>query len=149
MTLAESFNRGNPRKTRFDGQTVHSYVRLPVADGTRITVTRVRSSLVRAQALKLAVDKGELKANGVVVPSVAVWSHTAPESVEIEVLGRKVRTLDIWNAWSLDGVDSSWLGNAGMLVDTSAGATLLSCSDGLGEPCFEDLVVRLEIANAE
>lgn len=147
MTLAEALAKGSGRKTKWQGRTVHSFVRIPVADRDRIVIHRLRSSKVRAQALKLAVDRGELKANGVVVSTVAVWSHTAPETVTLEVVGKRAKSLDIWNAWSYEGVDSSWLGNAGILVESTGDAHVLRCSDGLGEPAFDDLVARVEVSH--
>ena len=111
----------------------------------RRDVTTGISAADRSQTIKMAVDRGELRANGVVVPTVAVWSHTAPETAELDVVGRRAKSLDIWNSWSFEGVDSSWLGNAGILVESSATGHLLRCSDGLGDPSFDDLVVRIEV----
>lgn len=147
MSLAQTFAKGNGRKIKWQGEAVHSYLRVPVTEGDRITITRVRSSTVRAQALKVAVDRGDLRANGVVVPSVALWSHTAPETATLEVIGRRARSIDLWNSWSSDGVDSSWLGNAGMQIEPTHTGQLLRCSDGLGEPTFDDLVVRVEVTS--
>jgi len=39
----------------------------------------------------------------------------------------------------------AWLGNAGMLVETQDDAVILKCSDGVGSPDFEDLVVELSL----
>jgi hypothetical protein len=64
-------------------------------------------------------------------------------------VGRRDKNLDIWNSWSYEGVDSSWLGNAGMLVESSATGYLLRCSDGLGDPAFDDLVVRVEVQHGD
>ena len=145
MSLAQAFAKGSARRTKWNGTSVHSVVRIDVSAGDRIAVTRVRSSRVRAQALKLALDRGDLRANGVAVPTVAIWSHTAPERAELDVVGRRAKSVEIWNAWSFEGVDSSWIGNAGIIVESEGGARLLRCSDGLGEPSFDDLVVRLEV----
>lgn len=145
MTLAEALAKGSGRKTKWQGRTVHSFVRIAVTDGDRIVIRRLRASKIRAQALKLAVDRGELKANGLVVSTVAVWSHTAPDTVTLDIVGKRAKSVDIWNAWSHEGVDSSWLGNAGILVESTGDGHLLRCSDGLGEPSFDDLVVRVEV----
>lgn len=145
-TLAEAFRSGSGRKIDWQGQTLWSYLRLSVKDGDRLNVVRLSASPVRAQALKLSVDKGGLRANGVVVSTAAIWSHTAPETAELEVVGRRARFVDVWNAWSLDGVDSSWIGNAAMSVDTDGATHTIRCSDGMGEVTFDDLVVRLELA---
>lgn len=148
MSLAQSFAKGSGRRIKWQGTTVHSFVRLDVSPGDRLTVTRLAASRVRAQALKVAVDRGDLRANGVVVPSVAIWSHSAPELAELEVVGRRAKSIDIWNAWSFEGVDTSWLGNAGMVVEDTDTGTVLRCSDGVGVPSFDDLVVRVEVAGA-
>lgn len=142
-TLSAAFQRGNPRKAKWQGTTVHSVLRLPVSAGDVLRVERRSSSASRAQALKIATDRGELRANGIVVPVVAIWSHTAPPEAVLEVVGRRTRTVDIWNAWSFQGVDSSWLGNAGMVVESSDDSHLLRCSDGLGQVSFDDLVVHV------
>lgn len=149
MSLAQAFAKGNGRRTKWQGTAVNALIRLDVSTGDRIVVTRVRSSRVRAQALKVAVDRGDLRANGVAVPVVSIWSHTAPEQVELQVVGRRAKSIDVWNAWSFEGVDSAWIGNAGMIVEQEGAARVLRCSDGLGEPTFEDLVVRIEVIRGD
>lgn len=144
-SLAEAFRSGNGRKTKWQGKQVHSLFQLNVKDGDSLLVTRVSASPLRAQALKLATDKGGLRANGVVVSPMAIWTHTSPEQLSIQVVGRKIRSLDIWNGWSFDGVDSSWLGNAGMIIETWGDVHTLRCSDGIGEPTFDDLVMTVTV----
>lgn len=144
-SLADLFARGNGRKTKWQGTTIYSVYQLPVSEGDIVTVRRISASPRRAQALKLAVDRGSLRANGIIADTVGIWTHTAPQVASVEVVGRRARSLDVWNSWSGDGVDSSWLANAAMVVDESGGTTVLRCSDGLGEPSFDDLVVSIEV----
>lgn len=141
--MAESRLPG--RKPRWNGKKVLEIVEVPVSDGDIITIDRIASSELRAQALKLGVDKGDLRANGVAVPTIAVWSHTAPQSVTVEVVGHKVRSMTLWNAWSHGGVDSSWIGSSGIVIEDDDSGRILRCSDGLGEATFDDLVVRVAI----
>jgi len=122
-----------------------SIFQLDVKSGDTIQVRRVSTSSLRAQALKVGADKGELRANGVLTPVAAIWTHTAPKVATLEVVGRKTRTLELWNSWSYDGVDSSWIGGAGMRVESDGNAHTLLCSDGVGEPNFEDLVVEVTV----
>lgn len=143
-TLAAAFQRGNARKAKWQGTTVHSVLRIQVGEGDILRISRRTSSPSRAQALKVATDRGEVRANGIVVPVVAIWSHTAPPEVVVEVVGRRTRTVDLWNAWSFQGVDSAWLGNAGMIVESTGDSHLLRCSDGLGDVSFDDLVVHVD-----
>jgi len=144
-SLAAAFSKGNGRKVTWKGQTVESVIEIPVQDGDRIMLTRLTSSTTRAQALKLGIDKGELRANGVLMQTAAIWTHTSPLEIQIDVVGRRAKSVDVWNSWSSDGVDSAWLGNAGMVVERTSSITTLRCSDGLGDPTFDDLVVKLEI----
>ena len=146
--LAAAFRNGNGRKTKWQGEIIHSFFHISVKEGDTIEVKRLDACPTRAQALKIAVDKGSLRTNGVVLSSIAIWTHTSPEQVTLHVVGRKARSIDIWNSWSFDGVDSSWLGSAGMIVESADNVHTLRCSDGLGEPTFEDLVVQVTIRHA-
>lgn len=144
-SLAAAFRSGNGRKVKWQGRFVYSMVQLGVKDGDIVEITRLSSSQTRAQALKLAVDKGDLRANGVLVPTAAIWTHTSPETATLQVVGKRAKSVDIWNSWSFEGVDSAWLGNAGMLVESDGDQHTLRCSDGVGDPTFDDLVVRVHV----
>lgn len=148
-TLAQAFSSGSGRKTKWKGTTVHSFHQIAVKPGDVVEVTRINQSKTRAQALKLALDRGDLRANGILGSPIAIWTHTSPQNVSIEVVGKKARTLDVWNSWSFDGVDSSWLGSAGILVEDAEDGDghILRCSDGLDEPQFDDLVAHVRIRN--
>lgn len=146
-TLSQAFATGSGRKVKWHGQTAYSFHQLSVKPGSVIEITRISESATRAQALKLALDRGDLRANGIVAPTLAIWTHNSPIDVSIEVVGKKARSLDIWNSWSFDGVDSSWLGNAGILIedDDEGDGHILRCSDGLDDATFNDLVVHVRI----
>ena len=55
----------------------------------------------------------------------------------------------LWNTWTVDGIEHAWLANAGMVVETDltgdAPAVRVACSDGHGDPTFDDLVVRIAL----
>ena len=144
-SLASSFRSGNPRKAKWQGKTVFSVFDLPVSDGDTIKITRMSASKTRAQALKVAIDKGDLRANGVLMTTAAIWTHTAPDEASLTVVGKRARSVDVWNSWSYEGVDSCWLGNAAMIVEQDGDAHILKCSDGVGSARFDDLVVRIEV----
>lgn len=147
-SLAAAFRNGNGRKTKWQGEIVHSFLHIGVKEGDTIEVERLEASPTRAQALKVAVDKGSLRTNGVVLSPIAIWTHTSPKQATLHVVGRKARSIDIWNSWSFEGVDSSWLGSAGMIVESTNNVHTLRCSDGLGEPSFDDMVVRVTVRDA-
>lgn len=147
-SLARLFAKGDNRKATWQSTTIYSYLRFSINPGDTIRLTRQQSSPNRAQALKLALDKGELRANGVLMETAAVWSHSAPSEVTLEVVGRRARSIDIWNAWSLSGVESSWIGNSALTVTSEGTSHIIGCSDGVGSVDFNDLVVRLDLASA-
>ncbi len=144
VTLAEAF-AGGTRKTKWQGGAVYSVYSISVKDGDVLTVTRTAASSQRAQALKLGVDRGNLRANGVLANTAAIWTPTSPDIVTLQVVGKRARSIDLWNAWSLAGVDTSWVGNAGMLIDADGSHFTVRCSDGLGEPKFDDLIATIAI----
>ena len=82
--------------------------------------------------------------NGYRGPEVALWSHNSPET-------RNQNTwswgslLEVWNAWSMGGVDTSWIGNAGIVTKSTSEGEILQCSDGVGYSSFTDLVVQISI----
>lgn len=143
LTLQEMFEEDEADAIDWQGQIVRSVIRFPVEDDTRIRLRRLGSSRDRAQALKLSINSGNLVVpeSGFSHQSLSIWSHTAPDEVELRIEGRRATQLDVWNAWSLDGVDNSWLGNAGIVIHDHAGGHTLQCSDGVGEPDFADLVI--------
>lgn len=144
-TLEQAWANTTNRKVNWKGHWVYSLARFEVSEGDVITVTRLSASLERAQALKVSVDRGDLRANGLLSNCVAVWSHTAPKVASIEVVGKKAKTIEVWNAWSVRGVDTSWVGPSGMVIDSKLNTHTLYCSDGIGSPTFKDFVVELAL----
>lgn len=144
--LARLFAKGDHRKVTWQSTTIYSYLRFSINHGDTLRLTRLKSSPGRAQALKLELDKGELRANGVLMETAAVWSHSSPSEVTLEVVGKRARSIDIWNAWSLGGVETSWIGNSAMTVNSEGLTHVLGCSDGVGPVNFDDLVMQLDLA---
>ncbi len=60
-------------------------------------------------------------------------------------------TLQLWNSWLIGDAEHAWTGNSGVVVeelDVPEGADArlrLWCSDGLGDPQFDDLVVVITV----
>ena len=77
----------------------------------------------------------------------------AAEGAEIDdasPLQRPV-TLQVWNSWLIGHEEHAWTGNSGLVaeeLEVPEGANTrlrLWCSDGLGDPQFDDLVVVITI----
>ena len=131
----------------YGGREVRPLLRLAVAEGTRVRVERVNARPDRRQALKLVAVDGHLEVDEAVSEIISLWSDTSPAVVELTVLGGQARRLEVWNAWDLGGLESAWLGNAGMIVEQGERHLTLHCSDGLGPPTFTDLQVHLSVAS--
>ena len=129
------------------GRDVRPLLRLAVSEGTRVRVERIGARPDRRQALKLAAVNGLLEVNEATSEIITLWSDTSPTDVELTVLGAQTRRLEVWNAWDMGGLESAWLGNAGMIVVPRERYLALHCSDGLGPPSFTDLQVRLSVAS--
>ena len=144
-TISELLSRSNSDTINHRGRVVRAVVHLPVRDGARVRLERVSVGSPRPQAIKIGVQKGVVDVNRHRAPAVALWSHTSPDVVDLVVRSGGPTTLDLWNAWSMGGVDSSWIGNAGIVTRRTDTGQLLQCSDGIGPATFNDLVVAVEI----
>jgi len=145
QTISELLEESGSDTISYRGRVVRALVRIPVKDGSLVKVKRESVNSPRLQALKISVNKGAVDINGHREPVISLWSHTSPEEVEFTVRGREVSVLEVWNAWSMGGVDTSWIGNSGIVTKTSAKGQLLQCSDGIGPATFSDLVATIEV----
>ena len=145
QTISELLEESGSDTISYRGRVVRALVRIPVKDGSLVKVKRESVNSPRLQALKISVNKGAVDINGHREPVISLWSHTSPEEGELTVRGREVSVLEVWNAWSMGGVDTSWIGNSGIVTKTSAKGQQLQCSDGIGQATFSDLVATIEV----
>ena len=145
QTISELLEESGSDTISYRGRVVRALVRIPVKDGSLVKIKRESVNSPRLQALKISVNKGAVDINGHREPVISLWSHTSPEEVEFTVRGREVSVLEVWNAWSMGGVDTSWIGNSGIVTKTSAKGQQLQCSDGIGQATFSDLVATIEV----
>ena len=145
QTISELLEESGSDTISYRGRVVRALIRIPVKDGSLVKVKRESVNSPRLQALKISVNKGAVDINGHREPVISLWSHTSPEEVEFTVRGREVSVLEVWNAWSMGGVDTSWIGNSGIVTKTSAKGQQLQCSDGIGQATFSDLVATIEV----
>ena len=145
QTISELLEESGSDTISYRGRVVRALVRIPVKDGSLVKVKRESVNSPRLQALRISVNKGAVDINGHREPVISLWSHTSPDEVEFTVRGREVSVLEVWNAWSMGGVDTSWIGNSGIVTKTSAKGQQLQCSDGIGQATFSDLVATIEV----
>ena len=145
QTTSELFEESGSDTISYRGRVVKALVRIPVRDGSVVRGKRESVNSPRLQAVKLSVNKGVVDINGLREPVISLWSHTSPIEVEFTVRGNEASVLEVWNAWSMGGVDTSWIGNSGIVTKTSSNGQLLQCSDGIGQATFSDLVATIEV----
>ena len=144
-TLSDLFADG-AETIEHRGREIRPFLRLAVSKDTKVRVQWIGARSDRRQALKLAAVNGQLEVNDAAAEIITLWSDTSPDVVELTVQGARTRRLEVWNAWDLGGLETAWLGNAGMIVEPSERYLALHCSDGLGPPSFTDLQVHLSVA---
>ena len=147
QTISELFEESGSDTISYRGRVVRALVRIPVKDGSLVKVKRESVNSPRLQALRISVNKGAVDINGHREPVISLWSHRSSEEFEFTVRGREVSVLEVWNAWSMGGVDTSWIGNSGIVTKTSAKGQQLQCSDGIGQATFSDLVATIEVVD--
>lgn len=147
--LSELFGVAESRSVQWEGLTVYSLLELPALSSFHmLRVEFQRVSTDRREGLRIKVRGGELGFADLDTQDAVLWADTAPpeSAVLIKPEGKgKVAVVRAWNVWETDGVMSSWIGNAGMLVESDGNDFTLRCSDGHGEVTFDDLVVRLTL----
>jgi hypothetical protein len=143
--LSELFDEAGSDTINHRGRIVKAVVRVPVRDGAVVKVLRKQVGADRPQGLKLALNDGVLDINTLQARSVVLWSTTSPDEVSLAVRGSSATTLELWNCWSMGGVDTSWIGNAGIVTKTTATGMVLRCSDGIGPAEFSDLEVEVAV----
>jgi|SRR5579875_328792 hypothetical protein len=75
---------------------------------------------------------------------IVFWHDTAPQTVELEVIG-KPSTIEVKNVWDVgDGVIHSWHNGAAMIVESLPDGRRYRCNDGFADDDFDDIVFRLE-----
>lgn len=142
-TLGELFAAQNTDTVHHRGRIVKAVVRIPVSDGATLIVRRRGVGAPRPQSLHLALGSGTIEVEGQQGAEVVLWSNTSPEEVTLTIHGEAATILEVWNGWSMGGVDNAWIGNAGIVTKNTSSGTVLRCSDGVGEPDFSDLEVEI------
>lgn len=111
-----------------------------------LTIEFVSTESAFRQGLSIKVRGGIAQINQVSAGTFALWTDTAPKVVDVDLRWTKKarRALQLWNIWEINGITHAWLGNAAMRIDKQDEKSwLLHCSNGLGEPNFDDLVARI------
>lgn len=144
--LSERLAEAKGAPIRLGEVEVRAIYELRFIDETALNVTFQQFRKDRAQALRLKAEGGILVANGLTLRDAAFWTDTAPQTFRVSFQPKHDGgVVKMWNEWRDDsGTEHAWIGNAGMVVTVDADRTIsLKCSDGIGVPSFDDLVVTI------
>ena len=145
-TLSELFADAPGPVVQYEGLTVHGAVFRYVNKAGRFVVRFFHAVHNPIQALAINIRPGQLFIAGEESPKMLLRLDTSPNVVEVRYLpssnGSKI---SLYNAWiNEEGGTDAWLTHAGMLVEEIGNKITLRCSDGQGEPTFDDLIVEIE-----
>lgn len=146
MDLMNRFVESKGEPIEFEGRRLHWTYHLPVkSEKIRLRFRHfVREPL---QGLAINANGCTVKIGSFRSRRFQLWSDSAPESVTIIVeTASPGATLSLFNIWGDETHEPMLyrLNNAAIFAQELNGHTVLSCSDGVGPPNFEDLVVVLE-----
>jgi hypothetical protein len=150
-TLGELFMKSSGQPIEYNGITVHLAVFRHVSKPGRFVVRFIKAKSEPIQALRIDLDPGKLTISELADvdpgdPKIILRLDTCPDVAEVVYRpSRKGGRLTFYNAWidENDQVDA-WVMHAGMIVEETEKKILLACSDGKGEPTFDDLIVEIE-----
>lgn len=146
--LSEMFAEQQSNVIDWNGTPVYGLVEFAELP-SRLRLSFVSGKQIPAQGVQLRMRGGTLVANDQESADIVLWQDTAPQNVSIEVRrgGRGKPELKLWNVWrgGLD-VTQAWLGNAAIQIEgePASGSFQIHCSDGQGEPSFNDLILEVE-----
>lgn len=144
MTFTDQFASAHGAPIRYEGRELHTKLSLAVNQGDTLRMRFLRSTERPVQGIGVKGDKCELRVAGTTAKNLGLWTDTAPSTLELEVVKAKPEARVILvNQWRDERHGSTMyhLNNAAMeLVRQPDGSILARCSDGWGEPDFNDLV---------
>lgn len=144
--LAKLFSEAKGHTVEYEGRTVHGVVFRHVNTPGKFLVRFIKAVPLPVQALCIDIEPGKLLIEDTEAPNMLLRLDTSPSVVNVSYRpGTKGSRISFYNAWiNEDGGIDSWLVHAGMLVEESGNKMVLRCSDGRGEPTFDDLIVEIE-----
>lgn len=159
-TLARRFRSQRTDRIRLEGEEVFSKIELSVTGPTIIELAFESCRTDCAEGLGLLASDFPLSVTATDVHVIdPAWTETdqlsllmPPDSiVQLRCDAEPPGHLTLWNTWMHEGTEHAWTGNSGVMVErlnAPKGASdrmRLWCSDGLGDPSFDDLVVVLTV----
>lgn len=154
-TLADRFRTQRTDRIRVDGIEIVSLAEVDVPEGSVLEVIVEDSRPDVEQSLRILSQAGNITvSNSDFEPaeSILVLGESYP-AFEIEFTDPESTggTLQLWNSWILGDGEHAWIGNSGIIIESlpvpegASNRLRMWCSDGLGDPDFDDLVLLLTV----
>ncbi|MFT9774602.1 hypothetical protein ACMZ29_18360, partial [Brevibacterium casei] len=141
ISLAQRFQEARAPKIEVDGREIYSLYEIDVSSGdTLLSFDFVSSKKSSNQGIKIKALNCNVEVNNQILTDFFIWLDHSPNHIPMNVrIGKGGKaTLKVWNVWKYDDVVHAWIGNAGMLVKKDDRHIAFHCSDGVGDPDFED-----------
>lgn len=152
-TLASRFRTQRTDRVRLDETEVLSVFELHVDPPSRVEILVEECRHDVPQGLTLQVNGAHMTpivadaaTHAASVSRIELAADYALKPVEIAIAGEDRTLLSLWNFWLWDGADQAWTGNSGIVAeelpvpDGALRRVRLWCSDGLGNPSFDDMI---------
>jgi hypothetical protein len=147
QTFAEQFAATKGGPIHYDRRELHWTYWLAVNGGDEIALRFLRSADSPLQGIGIKAEKCHVQVANVTAKSLGLWTDTAPKDVLLRVVkAKRGARVGFFNQWRDEKYGSTMyhLNNAAMEIQPQPdGSALLRCSDGWGEPDFNDLVLTL------
>ncbi|MEO6146413.1 MAG: hypothetical protein ABIT70_05070 [Sulfuriferula sp.] len=148
-TLSALFQKSKGAPVKYAGKLVYPIFQRELEGMcAQLRIKRISQNSAVAQGLRIKLDNGELEINGQQLKDIVIWADTSPDEVQVRVIGKSNVGVKVWNVWRYGDLMQAWTGNAGIQIEEKNGLVRLSCSDGVGEPDFTDLIVQIEFESA-
>ena len=137
------------RSVDFEGDQVFLWDELDVSGCPRLRFTFLGTASKWRQGVRLSTRRdGEcliVNEHRIDHPrSLVLWSDTAPEAVEIELIGRPESQVVV-NVWDTgNGVTQTGHNGAAMKIRETPAGRRYDCNDGFPDSDFDDLVFQID-----
>lgn len=143
-SFQEMFEKSAGKPIEYQGKTLVMFDDFPTegAKNLRLVFEERKGEWRQGVALRF---EGKFKVNGQIISGgIVLWQDSAPQTVELEVVG-KAEVIEVKNVWDVgDGVIHSWHNGAAMIIEPLLDGRRYLCNDGLADDDFNDIVFRLK-----
>lgn len=151
-SLSAMFIEHKGKPLNIDGNQVVMSHKVEVVKNQEVRIELISWKSEYRQGIEVSLDtrKGMVEVNGEKLSDPIFWTDSAPRCFAFKCHPRKaighLNILNIWQHRDSEGRIDAWVGNAGIIIhQEEEGSFLFSCSNGIGEVHFDDIVFRIRV----